>query len=311
MKKLNRNAFNEKLIHRYYFETLYLDKKERINLVPPSLKKRMKDLNLIVPEDVKSFKNYRADFSLYFKNDPKFYPVEVKWKASDLKKNNQIDALKKNRGFLVAFDQPQENDIIDCATINKDHFQDWLIKRAELLVEESISDKVETKYGSGKWIVVCRGAAFDNFDKMEQLVKRKFGNKTPKRFWAHKNSRFVMKNMLNLRLGDELLFMFVKDKGGNQAMSALSNNDLQIFEGKSIANVGERKWPHFYDFSINKDKDYRFNKKQKVINRKLIDNNLKRVIAESANQGGVLQSLNELQMEDLKAMIRTNIFDKG
>ena len=95
MKKLNRNAFNEKLIHRYYFETLYLDKKERINLVPPSLKKRMKDLNLIVPEDVKSFKNYRADFSLYFKNDPKFYPVEVKWKASDLKKNNQIDALKK------------------------------------------------------------------------------------------------------------------------------------------------------------------------------------------------------------------------
>ena len=143
-----------------------------------------------------------------------------------------------------------------------------------------------------------------------------------------------MKNMLNLRLGDELLFMFVKDKGGNQAMSALSNNDLQIFrsvlckvtepyymqldgekstffEGKSIANVGERKWPHFYDFSINKDEDYRFNKKEKVINRKLIDNNLKRVIAESANQGGVLQSLNELQMEDLKAMIRTNIFDKG
>ena len=334
MKKLNRNAFNEKLIHRYYFETLYLDKKERINLVPPSLKKRMKDLNLIVPEDVKSFKNYRADFSLYFKNDPKFYPVEVKWKTSDLKKNNQIDALRKNRGFLVAFDQPQENDIIDCATINKDHFQDWLIKRAELLVEESISDKVETKYGSGKWIVVCRGAAFDNFDKMEQLVKRKFGNKTPKRFWAHKNSRFVMKNMLNLRIGDELLFMFVKDKGGNQAMSALSNNNLQIFravlckvtepyymqldgekstffEGKSIANVGERKWPHFYDFSVNKNEDYRFNKKEKLINRKLIDNNLKRVIAESANQGGVLQSLNELQMEDLKAMIRTNIFDKG
>ena len=47
-----------------------------------------------------------------------------------------------------------------------------------------------------------------------------------------------------------------------------------------------------------------------MINRKLIENNLKRVIAESANQGGVLQSLNELQMEDLKAMIRTNIFDK-
>ena len=43
MKKLNRNAFNEKLIHRYYFETLYLDKKERINF-SPSLKKN-EDLN--------------------------------------------------------------------------------------------------------------------------------------------------------------------------------------------------------------------------------------------------------------------------
>jgi hypothetical protein len=31
MKKINRNAFNEKLIHRYLFETFYLDKEARIN----------------------------------------------------------------------------------------------------------------------------------------------------------------------------------------------------------------------------------------------------------------------------------------
>ena len=27
----------------------------------------------------------------------------------------------------------------------------------------------------------------------------------------------------------------------------------------------ERKWPHFYDFSIKKDEDYRFNKKEKSL----------------------------------------------
>ena len=58
MKKINRNAFNEKLIHRYLFETYYLDKKERINLVPKRLQSKMSGLNLVVPEDVKSFDDY-------------------------------------------------------------------------------------------------------------------------------------------------------------------------------------------------------------------------------------------------------------
>ena len=102
MKKINRNAFNEKLIHRYLSETYYLDKKERINLVPKRLQSKMSGLNLVVPEDVKSFDDYRADFSLYFKGDSNFYPVEVKWKSSDLKKSNQLQALANNNGFLVS-----------------------------------------------------------------------------------------------------------------------------------------------------------------------------------------------------------------
>ena len=67
MKKINRNAFAEKMIHRYLLETYYLDKKERKNLVPKRLQSKMSDLNLVVPEDSKSFDGYRADFSLYLK----------------------------------------------------------------------------------------------------------------------------------------------------------------------------------------------------------------------------------------------------
>ena len=35
MKKINRNAFNEKLIHRYLFDRLYFgDRKVKNNLLP-------------------------------------------------------------------------------------------------------------------------------------------------------------------------------------------------------------------------------------------------------------------------------------
>ena len=33
---------------------------------------------------------------------------------------------------------------------------------------------------------------------------------TLKRFWAFKNSLFVMKNLLNLKKGDEMIFLFIK-----------------------------------------------------------------------------------------------------
>ena len=89
-KTINRNAFNEKLIHRYYFETFYLDRKKRKELVPDFLKKKVTKLNLIVPEDTIYYKNYRADFTLYFKDDDKGYPVEIKWHSKKLNKKNQL-----------------------------------------------------------------------------------------------------------------------------------------------------------------------------------------------------------------------------
>ena len=106
-------------------------------------------------------------------------------------------------------------------------------------------------------------------------------------------------------IGAFIIVFYLAGRTNEQKSQVIANQSEENIEKSTFNEIDSD------DFSINKDEDYRFNKKEKVINRKLIDNNLKRVIAESANQGGVLQSLNELQMEDLKAMIRTNIFDKG
>ena len=322
MKKINRNAFAEKMIHRYLLETYYLDKKERKNLVPKRLQSKMSDLNLVVPEDSKSFDGYRADFSLYFKGDKKFYPVEVKWKSSDLKKSNQLHALANHDGFLVSFDKPII-DGIDYAVINKDHFQNWLIRRVELLFEESLSEKVEIKQGSGKWIVILRSKhALNNFSKMEGMM----GN-TSKRFWAFKNSLFVMKNLLNLKKGDEMIFLFIKTTHPEgSAMIPSSNNQFELykacfskitepyymelegdkstfFEGNDMPAISERKWPHFFNFDIYEEHNF---EPSVFVKRSNMEKDLKTRIANSANQGGVVESITDLQLQEIKSIVRTS-----
>ena len=84
-KTINRNPFNEKLIHRYYLESLYFFENtiDKSLLIPKLENPRIKfnNLALVVPEDARK-KGYRPDFTLYFKNYQKEVPVEVKWKSS-------------------------------------------------------------------------------------------------------------------------------------------------------------------------------------------------------------------------------------
>ena len=65
-KKINRNAFNEKLIHRYLFERYYFgSSQQRKKLLPERLHKYQ--INLIVPEGSKTQERYRADLDIFSK----------------------------------------------------------------------------------------------------------------------------------------------------------------------------------------------------------------------------------------------------
>lgn len=319
-KTINRNAFNEKLIHRYFFERLYLNKEIRKDLVPPFLKTKISKLNLVVPEDDTLYSEYRADFTLYFKNDKKSYPVEIKWKSSELNKKNQIDELIKHNGYLVSFDKSTSKEL-ESIEIDPLDFQKWLTYRIDTLIEESLSTKVTSKFGSKTWIVALRGDdARLNFNKMKSFSKIKT------KFWAFKNELTAMANILSLEKGDEMIFLFIKTSGNERSgMIPDSNNDIDlneayftkiedpyymvidgpqssIFERDQVKPIQERTWPHFFDFTINES--FSFNSPA-ILTRKKMSKELKQKIADSSNHGGVLMEIKKIDIENLKGQIRT------
>ena len=75
-KKINRNAFNEKLLHRYALERYYFADRKTRNLLLPKKYHKL-EINLVAPEETS--KNYRADLSIFVKEKRKAVPVEVKW----------------------------------------------------------------------------------------------------------------------------------------------------------------------------------------------------------------------------------------
>ncbi len=334
-KKINRNPFNEKLIHRYYFESLYLENLTyKQKLVPSNLKSKISKLNLIIPEDTVLFSGYRSDFTIYFKGDNDGIPVEIKWSSKEFKKSNQINALKNKNGFLVSFDEPINNEIPH-VKLDINEFRKWLIKRIDTLWDDSVSEKIKTKVGIGNWVVVLRGeGSLKNFHKMIDHCNQK---RIPN-FWAFKNGKKVMQNLLDLSIEDEIIFIFAKTRGNERSgMIPNSKEPLEIIEifyttikepyymnrkstffekqrnDKRFKNtlknrysdlttlpINERFWPHFFDFKITDS----FQFENKVLKRNEMSKDLRNKLADSSNYGGILMSLSSVDSKWLKGNIR-------
>lgn len=279
-KKINRNAFNEKLIHRYLFERYYFGtSKQRRDLLPTRFYKDQ--INLIVPEDAKKEDKYRADLTIYFKNRKAGIPVEVKWSSGGFSKKNQIDYIKNHDGFLVILGDTQEKQIhgIDIISIKHDDFSDWIAENISRLSRESLIYQAESKSLADKnqyWVVFLRGgingAALNNF-------KRMLESKPSKPFWAFKQDRKALSYVLDMQRGDKIFFIFSSVEHG--AMGHSEKQDVKInvhryylaeivepyymalderrglfFEDqKTKPTINNRKWPHFIDFDIKKKYD--------------------------------------------------------
>lgn len=265
-KKLNRNAFNEKILHRYIFEKYYFSQKDiRNNLLPKRFHK--KDINLIVPEE-NTKNNYRADLSIYFKGEDTSVPVEIKWRGKDFKKENQIRYITKNKGFVIGFGHLKNPDF-DYIGIDPEDFKKWVSLNISKLVGECLSQKVELSNSKQYWIVYLFGNAFMNFDRMFSMYKR-----TP--FWAFRQNKKALKDMFNIQRGDKILFVF--GMSDNRAMQDdpkknlcikkwcectvkepyymnLSKETGNFFEEKEDLPVNKRRWPHFINFSIDSISD--------------------------------------------------------
>ncbi len=274
-KKINRNAFNEKLIHRYLFERYYFgNSQQRKKLLPERLHRGQ--INLIVPEGSKKEARYRADLEIFFKNKGSV-PVEVKWHLSDFKKDNQKNYIKEKDGFVVVLGETDQKTIdgIDVVTINHDDFADWIADNISRLSRESLIYQAESKNLGNKsqyWVVFLKGGskgpAVKNFDRM-------LGDKPVNPFWAFRQNAKALPYILDMQKGDKIVFLFGK-AGRGMAMQKDPNTDVTIFryyicniiepyymaldnqrglffeDQAKRPEINNRHWPHFIDFEIKK-----------------------------------------------------------
>jgi hypothetical protein len=296
-KKINRNAFNEKLIHRYLFEKYYFSQKKERNFLLPK-KYHSKEINLIVPEDNKNESKYRADLTIYFKNYHEGVPVEVKWHIKNFTKENQFSYIKKHNGFCISFEDIDSDKYkgLDYIKINHNDFQNWVCLNISKLTRESLiyqANIEEISASNQHWLVFLRGTSHTNFKKML--------NDFPKNsFWAYTNNYKSLKNIFDIQQGDLCLFLLGNAKEG---MGVSNNPNLNldyykwyitkikepyymalddqkgVFFEKENPPINKRRWPHFVDFEIieklESDKKINFGKREDIA----------KAIADSYNYG--------------------------
>lgn len=326
-KTLNRNPFNEKLIHRFYLEALYFFYSgiKRNNLIPSGLGPKIKasNLKLVVPEDSRNTNEsgYRQDFSLYFKDYEKLIPVEIKWTSSDFKDKHQIDYIKNNNGFLVVLKKDIEVDV-PCVEIKYEDFQEWMAQRIFTLTSDSLASKGISDESSNKWLVALRTQQpLENFKRMMKATKP--------HFWAFKNSSYVTNQIFDLHKNDKMIFLFYKSSSDSQALKKdISERNITIFgwaeveitdpyyiclDGEqaeffeqiryspnSNENIilSDRQWVHFIDFNLLHHR-FGINTQTKV--KGALNNSL----VESSNNGGVLTPIPQNVYNTISGIIKT------
>ena len=315
-KKVNRNPFNEKLLHRYLLEVFYGihggDRRIINNLLPDYLHHAA--INLVVPEAHLPTEGYRPDLTLFFRDQNEGVPVEVKWSAMHVP-NNQLIYLRRKNGVLISLDlakSPYER--VHCSQIDWSHFREWFSRSSLRLLRDAFNpDKEE---GAG-WVIVLRGQhAKENFDRMLDDAG------ISKAFWAFKNNPTSIKAVLELSKGDQLLFLFASTHGaeGSKMIREAGNLEVLItdwyicevtdpyymalsgergifFEASDLP-INDRRWPHFVDFSIR-------SRKRGKTPTPLLRREFALPFADSANHGGIPVRLEPNQWEQLISLLNS------
>lgn len=287
-KSVNHTVFAEKLLHRFLLETYYRTWTKKSSTYQNHLPKihKQKTVNVVVPEE--SHAGVRPDLEIYFKEEEKGIPVEVKWDINDAHKSpNQIEYIYDNGGFYVSFTSPNDNfserktnseftktireklNKVDKVIIQRKDFNDWFTTQYPLLL--SNQDIGLNPINKKRWLVVqrawnSRGDSKENWDKMIE----KSGEKSVKGFWAfeQKSTGKAVKHCLNMRKGDEVLFCFVKAQSTQISRNPSNvthvekaylceltsdyfidkNNVFEKIFEGKNSTLNEDRWPHFVKF---------------------------------------------------------------
>jgi hypothetical protein len=317
-KKVNRNPFNEKLVHRYLLEVFYgIHGSNRAvinNLIPPMF--HHSTINLVVPEAHLPEQGYRPDLTLFFRGHKEGVPVEIKWSAKKIR-TNQLRYLRNKNGILITLDRPDKRLAIPNFQIDWQHFRDWFARSSLRLLRDAFNPEKSQNVG---WVVVLRGmGAANNFRRMLAVKHREA-------FWAFRNNPTSIKSVLELSEGDRLLFLFVSSHStglgtgyeGNKLIVNAENKEITILDwyigeitdpyymdlnrsgnffesGKPAIN--DRRWPHFVGFTM-------VAKKISKTAERFRRGEFAEPFAISANYGGIPVRVNPVLWEELISCLK-------
>lgn len=315
-----KKCLHEMLIHQFLFETYYFgEERVRNELLPPEYHGKKINLILLDRKILGDTSGLKPDEQLYFEHKNGPVPVEVKWKEEDLRKD-QIALLQKYNGFSVSFagDLKKKHNVPN-RILRVDHIQEWFAKNSDRLMTDSLmkASGLDQRLFHQKryWVVFLNGGALLNFNRMiRHCDKRKI------KFWAFKQKEKTAADILSLQKEDQILFVVAKVVGGGQCISLkkklvcdvtgivdgcisdpyfnlLEGEQAIFFEtlgGKPAPPINKREWPHFMEFTAN-DIIYPDNP------LKNIDlNDLKTVLADSCNKGGMPVEVTERKWREIK-----------
>jgi hypothetical protein len=216
-----------------------------------------------VPEEAGS--TYRPDFQLYFLGRRRPVPVEIKWSSRSFTKPNQVKALRAAPdGFLAAFDEPEID--VPHVVLDESEFRSWLVSRIDSLWDEAYASNVRFTARDGKWLVVLKGPeAVSHFREMHER------HGPDKAFWAFRNRHALMRQLLRVRTGDQVVFVELRIAGGftniplhrrvlatvlgayfglvRQPYYMVMKGPKATFFGDD-EDVTKRRWPHYIGFSL-------------------------------------------------------------
>lgn len=325
-KRINRNPFNEKLLHRYLLAIFYgihgSDRASINKLLPDRF--HHSTINLVVPEAHLPKRGYRPDLTLFFRGHREGVPVEVKWLTKAIP-THQLAYLRSKNGILVSLDVPESTYAgVHCSQIDWNHFRDWFSRSSLRLLRDTFNP--DGAGGTG-WVVVLRGtAARKNFNRM-------LTHKNRDAFWAFKNNPTSIKSVLELSKDDQILFLFVSTQGmgeknwheGNKLMLKAQKRELNILDwyighvtepyymdlSAGTGNffelgrpaINDRRWPHFVRFSIAARRGL---ESALAFTRGALASPL----AISANHGGIPVRLNPGQWDEIVSWLRARLSDE-
>lgn len=285
-KFLNRAVFNEKLLHRYLLETYYYGDREVVAALLPRDDLRRKKIRMVIPEVHDKERPWRPDLRLHFQGDTTWdgIPVEVKWTRKGLSKPNQVTELESQGGFVVTLSQDHSPiGRIPHVPINLSHFHRWFQESVSRLAKDLLADRLDDvsnfQFDRSHWLVVLRGASpREAFTKMRKLPPKSIHTRP---FWAFKNEKGIVRELLRIRPGDRILFLFgtigtttalrrdaraeplsratwFEGVVANPYFMVPGTEDLGSFYeegyevGKSTAQpIGLRTWTHYIDFVLD------------------------------------------------------------